>query len=282
MGTMVTLSFTGAIADEPAGHAALVAAVRQLVVEIEDELSRFRPESDISRLNRRPGEWLAVGPHTAAVLAEAARLRAQTQGLFDPALPGRGIGVRRRAAEGSAGTAVMVAEARLAAGGDSRDRRRGIDLGGIGKGYAADACLALCRQFSAASALVAVGVSSLAVMGERPGGGPWRVGIRAPGAGRDQVLGVIDLADGALATSSLDEQAAHIIDPRTGRPCDSDILQATVLADSGMVAEAYSTALLVGGTSCAARWPVDSVTVTAEAVLVSAGARASFRPRLHQ
>jgi thiamine biosynthesis lipoprotein len=83
---------------------------------------------------------------------------------------------------------------------------------------------------------------------------------------------------GGLATSGLDEQAGHIVDPRTGCPAESGLVQATVLADSAMRAEAYSTALMVGGAAAAARWPVDSITVTPQAVLVSPGARDRFQP----
>jgi thiamine biosynthesis lipoprotein len=292
MGTLVTLKFGGAAADSLAGEA------RTLIEEIEAQLSRFRPDSDVSRLSRRPGEWLAVGAHTALVLAEAARLREATEGLFDPALPGRGLEVRHAGGENGQARAGHVpgqaAEARLAVEVLNRGREgragkgrdgivgvggvTGIDLGGIGKGYAAEACLALCRRRGADSALVGVGVSSFAAMGERAGGGPWRIGLRSPGGGPNDALGVLELAGGALATSGVDEQAGHILDPTTGRSADSGILQATVLAATGMEAEAYSTALMVGGVAAAARWPVASVTVTADAVLASPSAR--FSPSL--
>ncbi|MDR1186000.1 MAG: FAD:protein FMN transferase [Bifidobacteriaceae bacterium] len=352
-GTTVRLEFGGAVAAEPKAVAALVRAARELVERIEAELSRFRDDSDIVRLNRHPDQWVEVGPHTAAVLRAAADLRERTGGLFDPATPGRlieveiaagspsrarlgsargsrlGSIVQPRGGRGEARTrgGMKDAQARSRPGelgnrgkpkdactsGDPMGGRKrggtpkaeagrrtgdigardgsgeaqvrgslasGIDLGGIGKGYAADAVLALVRARGVDSALVAVGASSVAVCGERPGGGPWRVALRSPGGGRDEALGVVELARGGLATSGLDEAGHHIVDPRTGLPADSGVLQATVLAEDGMVAEAYSTALMVGGVPAAATWPVDSVLVTAAAVVVSAGARDRFRPSL--
>jgi thiamine biosynthesis lipoprotein len=249
-----------------------------LVEEIEAQLSRFRPDSDISRLNREPSRWLEVGAHTAAVLRAAVELRDLTGGLFDPAMPGRAIEVEGQA--GGPARARLGPVRRARPDGIGRNWElgpSGIDLGGIGKGYAADTCLELCRRHGTESALVMVGVSSLAGAGERPGGGPWRIGLRSPGAGPDQSFGLVELAGGGLATSGLDEQRAHIIDPRNGRPADSGLLQATVLAPTAIAAEAYSTALKVGGTAPAAAWPIDSILVTDTAIVVSPGAATRFR-----
>jgi thiamine biosynthesis lipoprotein len=305
MGTLVRVIFTGGPARKASSRARLVASLRQLVQEIENQLSVFRPSADVVRLARHPGEWLTVGQHTASALAEAVRLRQATGGLFDPAMPGRSIEVRK-------GRPGEPAEARLGdwAGGrlsgigqNVRDGTGGgdcepggvdvaaaltevegprpgcgeLDLGAIGKGYAVDACLELCRQGGAESALVSAGSSSIAVYGLGLGGGRWRIGLRDPGVQRDQVVGVVELAAGGLATSGLDQQPGHIVDPRTGRPVDSGVLQVSVWAASALTAEAYSTALMVGGPALAARVAVDSVLVTSRSVLVSPGAREHFR-----
>ncbi|MDR1441295.1 MAG: FAD:protein FMN transferase [Bifidobacteriaceae bacterium] len=287
--------------------AGLVGSVRELVREIEAELSRYRGDSDVSRLNRASGQWLEIGQHTAAVLAAAAAWRIATGGLFDPAMPGQPIDVdtppgqppRARIGRPAGAKTVHQRESALS-GIDLKGIDSGIDLGGIGKGYTADQILALCQRHGASSALVSLGTSSLAALGERPGGGPWRIGLRSPGADRDQALGVAELAGGALATSGIDEQGHHIIDPRTGRPAKAGVLQATVMAADGMTAEAYSTALVVGGPTGA--WPsaptgaagpdrdgftvsgaaVAWILVTAEAVLVSPGATSCFHPSLRE
>ncbi|MDR2378316.1 MAG: FAD:protein FMN transferase, partial [Bifidobacteriaceae bacterium] len=208
MGTLVKVIFGGPMAATPGRRRQIAADLRQLIEQIEAELSIFRPDSDIARLNRQAGGWVAVGSHTAAALRAAARLRRATDGLFDPAMPGRALAVRpidpappdQAAAHSADQAAAHSAEARLGpagafgpAGGragEGQSRPLGIDLGGIGKGYAADAALALCRRAGATSALVAVGASSIAAAGQRPAGGPWRVALRSPGGGRDQAFGV--------------------------------------------------------------------------------------------
>jgi thiamine biosynthesis lipoprotein len=259
--------------------AALAAAARRLVEDIEAQLSRFREDSDVARLGRAGGAWAPVGNHTRAVLEAAAGLRAATEGLFDPAAPGRLFATRDRPepvpAACPASPSRWAGEARVEAPG-------GLDLGAIGKGYAADQLLRLCQEHGAAAAMAGVGVSSITLWAP-PGQRPWRIGLRSPGGARDEALGVLELRQGAVAASSMDEKPGHVADPRDGRPAASDLRQATVLAPDGMLAEACSTALLVGGTALAARLAarlpeVACVLVTDAAVLVSPALRRSFQP----
>ncbi|MDR1450068.1 MAG: FAD:protein FMN transferase, partial [Propionibacteriaceae bacterium] len=217
------------------------ARCRRLVGEVEAKLSRFRADSDVSALARAPGRWIGVSSHTAAVLRASAELRVVTGGAFDPVW---------RLAPGGLPRAVEVDAdrglARVAGGGP-------VDLGGVAKGYTADLLAAQARAAGAVSALIAVGVSSLTVFGQRPAGGPWRVGIHAPGHGADQVCGEMTLPGGALSTSGSDQQGDHVCDPDSGRPAAAGVLQASALAPSGVAAEAYSTALLVRGLPLASR-----------------------------
>jgi thiamine biosynthesis lipoprotein len=270
MGTTVAFQAVGV------PPAAAEAAARDLVEQIEAQLSRFRPDSDISRLSRSAGAWIPVGEHTLAVLTAAIELRSATEGLFDPTA---GAGPAPQPRPGAAGSPGLV-EVDLAAGRARVDRP--VDLGAIGKGYAADQLIELARGLGAVAGFASVGVSSVSVFGRRPAGGPWRIGLRSPGEGANVSFGTINLTEGALATSGFDQQGRHIRDPRTGRPAHSEVLQVTVTAATGLVAEAYSTAIAVGGVSLAARLCEPSeagcVLVTAESVLVSANLRAAFTP----
>ena len=141
-----------------------------------------------------------------------------------------------------------------------------LDLGGIAKGYTADACRDLAVAMGARGVLVSVGTSSVSVFGTRADGSSWRAGLRDPDGGPTSVAGVVELpADGmaSLSTSGdnlgpLSDRRAretsagggrafdhHIIDPRTGYPAHAGVRQVSVVASWGVLAEALSTALLV-------------------------------------
>ena len=174
---------------------------------------------------------------------------------------------------------------------DGRGHRDGVpcprlDLGGIAKGYTADACRDLAVSMGARGVLVSVGTSSVSVFGTRADGSPWRAGLRDPNGAPTAVSGVVELPVGDMASlstsgdnlgpmGSVRAGAApdpvsvpasapharetsretpggggrifdhHIIDPRTGYPAHAGVRQVSVVASSGVLAEALSTALLV-------------------------------------
>ncbi|MGZ4308534.1 MAG: FAD:protein FMN transferase [Gaiellaceae bacterium] len=241
----------------PESEAALAAAEREFE-RLEDLLSRFRPESELSALNREGR--LAAGDDLLAVVELALDARERTGGRFDPTVHDALVaaGYDRTfddvAPEGPAGPAAPALQGGCG-GRVNVDRAAGtielepgvhLDLGGIGKGYAADRAAAILAP--AGPALVDAG-GDVAARG-RPDSLGWRVGV-------ETAEGTLTLAlsDGAVATSGRDrrhwkrggEELHHLIDPATGRPAETDLLRVSVVAATAVEAEVLAKALFLAG-----------------------------------
>ena len=249
-----------------AGFAPLLAMAQEVVEREEARLSRFRPDSELSRFNARTIDRVRVSPELLRVLELAQRFCRQTEGVFDPAvLPDLEAAGYDRSFELIAPAADIPAEGRAAAArGSVRDLRLGpsdltveaplglrIDLGGIGKGYTVDRAaevLAPARDF-----LVNAG-GDIYASGRGPDGDGWLVAIA------DHFDPAVDIAqlwlrDEALATSTVAvrrwQRAGrwqnHLIDPRTGAPVDNGIVSVSVIARTAVEADVFAkTALLLG------------------------------------
>ncbi|MFT4109883.1 FAD:protein FMN transferase [Propionicimonas sp.] len=223
MGTLAILRLWG-----PDAHDALAETDARLH-RLESLWSRFRPDSDVSRLNRASGSWTEVAPETALLLERAAALQEETAGAFDVTL---GTGLGRP-------VAVRGGKARLPAG-------AALDLGGIGKGAAVQDLLDGLRRRHVEAALVSLGRSSIGLLGTPPGRDHWRVGLGPTGPSRAGAA--LLLGEGHLSTSGAG-RASRTIEPVRGEPAASDVRTATVLCADGARAEALSTALVVLGTT---------------------------------
>jgi thiamine biosynthesis lipoprotein len=242
MGTDVVLHLD---ADEPA----LLHAAQAEIARLEGLLSRFLPESELSRLNAC-GE-LTAGPDLLAVVDAALDARELTAGRFDPtvhdALVAAGYDRSFELLPPGGGAPVLVGT--RCGGGVAVNRAAGrirldpgvrLDLGGIAKGYAADRTLALLAE--AGPALVDAG-GDIAVTGR-----PWPVGVETA-----QGTITLELSEGALATSGRDRrrwQAAdgerhHLIDPATGLPAEGDLLRVTAVAATAVEAEVLAKSLFL-------------------------------------
>lgn len=256
------------------------AAVEADFGRIEGALSRFLPGSELSTLNRTGAVTAGHDLLAATELALAARER--TGGRFDPTVHDSLVAAgydrsfervpadRRTPANGAVhGCGGSVEVDRL-----TRTIRLGpgvsLDLGGVGKGYAVDRAAELLSGLG--PCLVNAG-GDLAARGRR-----WPVGV-------DTANGFVtlELVAGAVATSGRDRrrwrrngvEQHHLIDPRTGRPSDSDLLRVTVVGSAAAHAEVLSKALFLVGEDeaiCEAeRDRIAAVLVTADGRTVMTG-----------
>ncbi len=245
-------------------------AVDASLARVDGLMSTWKPDSELSRLNRHAsGEPFPLSDETFEVLALALAVAERTGGAFDPTVRplvaawGFGAGAR---APGQGPDAAELAALRGRVGPGLieldeatrtiRKRRPDVecDLSAIAKGFAVDEVAHALVALGWQAFLVEVG-GEVAVRGERPAGGPWQVGIERPDAAGRELHARIALVDAALATSgdyrSFYEQdgrrLAHIIDPRSGRPVEHGLASVSVVHRRAVLADAWATALGVLG-----------------------------------
>jgi thiamine biosynthesis lipoprotein len=282
MGTEIELFVDGADTES-----ALDAAESEFH-RLEGLLSRFQGNSELSRLNASGS--IDASPDLIRVVELAVAAREQTQGRFDPtihdALVSAGYdrsfelfapdeqsdvddGVhlhlhRRTPSQLHGGVHVRGSRIDLDAG-------LHLDLGGIGKGYAAE---------RAAELLATAGPCLVNAGGDvATRSGSWPVGVETSG----ELLTLELEGSRALATSGKDRrrwrrngrEQHHLIDPRTGAPADSDLLRVTVVAGDAVAAEVDAKALFLAGADRAAAEAdaagIPAILVTCDARTILAG-----------
>ncbi len=253
------------VAHDPAP---LLERARERLAELEARWSRFRADSEISRLNAAAGRPVLVSTDTVALVSRSVDGWRRTGGLFDPTVHAAlvGLGYDRDLAlvqTGDAGAVVPCGPAPGCAGIDvdpvaSTVRLPpgvALDPGGIGKGLAADLVAAELLAAGATGCLVNVG-GDLRALGEPPTGAGWVVTVPDPLRPDAELLRVA-LPEGGVATSSRLErrwriggaEVHHLVDPLTGAPAEVDIVAATVVAARAWDAEVLVKALTIGGTA---------------------------------
>ena len=248
--------------DERLAEDAIDAALAELQW-VERTMTRFRPDSDIGRVNLGAGrEGVLVSAETAFVIEAALGWSSVSDGAFDPALGGASelwdvlnrhqpppaAAVDRLASRGF-WRKVDIARKGNGALVRFNDPDIHLDLGGIAKGYGIDRAVAALRGKGIAHAIVTVG-GDLFALGHAPDGGPWEVGIRDP-RNPDGLAGRLEVADRAVTTSGDYERFFnwrgvryhHLIDPSTAAPRRTAMHSVTVQGDTCMNADAAATAV---------------------------------------
>jgi FAD:protein FMN transferase len=247
---------------DAAGQGAAAGQVERLFARWEERLSRFRPDSELSRLNARSGRPVVASDLLLEVVSAALRAARATSGLYDPTLLRaiEQLGYDRSFERIGQTTPPLAGP--IAPGGGWRRVRVdhgartitlpagvGIDLGGIAKGMAVDAAIERLRALGVGSAMVSAG-GDLRVLGTPPGELAWRIELPGP-AGPVTV----PLTHGSVATSGIGRrrwrqgriERHHLLDPRSARPARTGLWSVTVAAATCAQAEvAAKTAFILG------------------------------------
>lgn len=239
------------------GDADLLDRARERIEDLEARWSRFRPQSEMSRLNATPGVPVMVSDETFGLVSVALQGWRATAGAFDPtvldAMIANGYGrsfelldgtMQARPANAGAVEQIALDPATRAI---TLPHGTGIDPGGIGKGLAADVVVADLLDRGAESVCVNIG-GDLRIEGSDA----WDVDIEHPGRG---VIASVRLVGGAVATTSRRKRAwrtdigdaHHLIDPATLRPVETTIEGVSVVTGEAWWAEVIAKAAFVAG-----------------------------------
>jgi thiamine biosynthesis lipoprotein len=248
--------------------AALEAALARAVDRVDRQMSTWKPDSDLMRLNSAlQGTWVSLPAELMQVLERGVAIGRASSGAFD-------IGLGRLVNAWGFGPACSMPDKdtiqtalrerlppthtvlELDVPG-SRARKHAqftLDLSGIAKGFAVDEMMRTVEAFGISNALAGLD-GELKARGAKADGTPWRVAVERPDYQLRDALGVIELWDAAVATSGdyrhwIDlgrKRLSHTMDRSRGGPIDNETASVSVVAASCMDADAWATAFMVLG-----------------------------------
>jgi len=261
MSTVMTHSAFGKHAKES------LQEVRRVAVRLEEMLSRFIPESEISKVNRSAGvKSERLSEETYEILSSAIKFSRFSRGIFDITIgplvdlwksnqsalkPPEDSHIREVLSLVNYHDLLLDPEKRSAG---LRRVGQSLDLGGIGKGFAGNKFLQIFKKYGISSAYTNIGGNVMA-LGKKPDGSFWRIGIQHPREEKS-LIGLVSVEDKAVVTSgdyqryflgSTGKRYHHILDPATGYPAESGLVSVTVVADSSTTADVLSTIVFVAG-----------------------------------
>ena len=234
--------------------------------KVDNALSMFNEQSDISRINRN--EEIQPGEMFGEVFQLAEKVSKETDGTFDitvaPLVNAWGFGFKegKKPSQHEVDSLLqMVGYQKVtyqAGRVQKADKRMMLDCSAIAKGYGCDVVARMLKKHDIKNLMVEIG-GEVVTAGVNEQREPWHIGVNAPSPSGDgdsgELQAVLKLKDKALATSgnyrnfyySGGKKYAHTIDPMTGYPVQHNILSATVLANDCATADAYATAFMVLG-----------------------------------
>ncbi|MEM1483942.1 FAD:protein FMN transferase [Oscillospiraceae bacterium PP1C4] len=241
--------------------------LEQALTDIENKMSMYKEASEISLLNQKSGvDFVPLSQDTFALLARCVGFGNRSEGVFDVTIAPLIKEWRITSENPKVPDAQKISDLLKLV--DYRDillngqdfsaklARKGqaVDLGGIAKGYASDVLRRVAKENGISSGYVSIG-GNLMVIGAKPGGEPFKFGVRDPRGGANDYIAVITLPDSTMSTSGDYERYFeqdgvryhHILDPKTGSPALTDLISVSVVTPDGAYADFMSTYLLIKG-----------------------------------
>ena len=267
--TAVTLTIYDTASNADNANALLDEAIT-LCHSYDDMFSRTKEGSDIYRINTSGGEWTTVSDETISLIQSALEYCEMTGGQIDITIaPVKDLwnfsgteDVKMPATADIETQLSHVGYSQIEIQGNKvrlKDPQAAIDLGFIAKGYVADQARALLLKHGAKSALINLG-GNIAVIGEKPDGSAFQIGIQKPFAPAGTYCATVSASQSVTGTSSVVTSGTyercfehngklyhHILDSKTGKPAQTDLSGVTIITDSSLHADALSTTCLLLG-----------------------------------
>jgi FAD:protein FMN transferase len=261
MGTVITERVFGKNSEKAAGE------VLKRISVLDKMMTINSPGGDINHLNSNAGkDFVKISNESMFVLGVALKYAKLSEGEFDitigplvkawligtdnPRIPERSeidsllklTDYNDLILDGNNGKAKLLRKGQI------------VDLGGIAKGYAGDESIKIFRKHGISSAYVNLG-GNVVVLGKKPDGSLWNIGIQNPRSANGSYIGILHLSDMAVVTSGDYERFFekdgiryhHILDKRTGYPARSGLISATIVYKSSIDADALSTSVFILG-----------------------------------
>jgi thiamine biosynthesis lipoprotein len=248
--------------------AALEVALTRTVDRVDRQMSTWKQDSDLMRLNAAsPGSWVSLPAQLMQVLERGLEIGRASGGAFDIGVGhlvnAWGFGAAHSKPDTDAIRAALrerlppthlVMELNVPGGTACKHAQSVLDLSGIAKGFAVDEMMRTVEAFGVSDVLVGLD-GELKARGARADGAPWLVAVERPDYELRSALGVIELRDTAIATSGdyrhwVDvggTRLSHTMDRSRGGPANNGTASVSVVAASCMDADAWATALMVLG-----------------------------------
>ncbi len=242
--------------------------IQSMLERMDKQFSRTKEGGEVYAVNQAAGkEAVVVSDETLDIVKQSVQYAEEMDGLFDPTI-GPLIDLWNIGSGGDkvpdqadidkatsltnykdviiddAAKTVMLAKEGMV-----------LDLGGIGKGYAADRIADYLKEQGLNSAMINLGGSSIIALGTKPNGAEWNIGLQDPDQSRGSQLGTIKITDEVIDASGVYERYFmqdnvryhHILDPRTGYPSQNGLKSLTIMSPNATDADALSTGVFLMG-----------------------------------